>query len=200
MITTQKFDLVLLDIMMPRISGLEVLRILRARYPAADLPVIMATAKDQSSDVVEALQLGANDYVTKPFDFPVVLARIQTQLSLRRAMDEIQRLAKQLELRNKFIRATFGRYLTDEVVAGLLDSPEGLKLGGEQRQVTILMSDLRGFTSLSGQLAPQQVVAILNRYLGTMAEVIMQYQGTIDEFVGDAIFVIFGAPVWRGTT
>jgi class 3 adenylate cyclase len=198
MITTQKFDLVLLDIMMPRISGLEVLRILRARYPAADLPVIMATAKDQSSDVVEALQLGANDYVTKPFDFPVVLARIQTQLSLRRAMEEIQRLAKQLELRNKFIRATFGRYLTDEVVASLLDSPEGLKLGGEQRQVTILMSDLRGFTSLSGQLAPQQVVAILNRYLGTMAEVIMQYQGTIDEFVGDAIFVIFGAPIWRG--
>jgi adenylate cyclase len=198
MITTQKFDLVLLDIMMPKISGLEVLRILRARYPAADLPVIMATAKDQSRDVVEALQLGANDYVTKPFDFPVVLARIQTQLSLRRAMDEIQRLAKQLELRNTFIRATFGRYLTDEVVASLLDSPEGLKLGGEQRQVTILMSDLRGFTSLSGQLAPQQVVAILNRYLGTMAEVIMQYQGTIDEFVGDAIFVIFGAPVWRG--
>ncbi len=200
MIKTQKFDLVLLDIMMPRISGLEVLRILRARYPAADLPVIMATAKDQSSDVVEALQLGANDYVTKPFDFPVVLARIQTQLSLRRAMDEIQRLAKQLELRNTFIRATFGRYLTDEVVASLLDSPEGLKLGGEQRQVTILMSDLRGFTSLSGELAPQQVVAILNRYLGTMAEVTMQYQGTIDEFVGDAIFVIFGAPVWRGTT
>jgi DNA-binding response OmpR family regulator len=74
---------VLLDILMPRISGLDVLRLLRARYPAADLPVIMATAKDQSSDVVEALQLGANDYVTKPFDFPVVLARIQTQLSLR---------------------------------------------------------------------------------------------------------------------
>jgi adenylate cyclase len=197
MITTQTFDLVLLDIMMPGINGLDVLRSLRARYTAADLPVIMATAKDQSSDVVEALHLGANDYVTKPFDFPVVLARLQTQLSLKRAMDEIQRLAKQLELRNQFIRATFCRYLTDEVVASLLDSPEGLQLGGEQRQVTILMADLRGFTSLSGRLAPEQVVAILNRYLGTMAEVIMQYQGTIDEFMGDTIFVIFGAPIWR---
>jgi adenylate cyclase len=196
MIETQTFDLVLLDIMMPGISGLEVLRILRERHPMADLPVIMATAKDQSGDIVEALKLGANDYVTKPLDFPVVLARIQTQLSLKRAMEEIQRLAEQLELRNKFIRATFGRYLTDEVVAGLLDSPEGLRLGGEQRKVTILMSDLRGFTSLSGRLAPKQVVAILNRYLGTMAEVIIQYQGTIDEFMGDAIFVIFGAPVW----
>jgi adenylate cyclase len=196
MITTQKFDVVLLDIMMPGISGLEVLRILRERRSAADLPVIMATAKDQSSDVVEALQLGANDYVTKPLDFPVVLARIQTQLSLKRAMDEIQRLAKQLELRNQFIRATFGRYLTDEVVASLLDSPEGLRLGGERRKVTILMSDLRGFTSLAGRLAPEQVVTILNRYLGTMVDVIMQYQGTIDEFIGDAIFVIFGAPLW----
>jgi adenylate cyclase len=198
MIETQTFDLILLDIMMPGISGLEVLRVLRESHPMADLPVIMATAKDQSGDIVEALKLGANDYVTKPLDFSVVLARIQTQLSLKRAMDEIQRLAKQLELRNQFIRATFGRYLTDEVVASLLDSPEGLTLGGEKRQVTILMSDLRGFTSLSGRLAPEQVVAILNRYLGTMVEVIMQYQGTIDEFMGDAIFVIFGAPICRG--
>jgi adenylate cyclase len=163
----------------------------------AALPVIMATAKDQSEDIVAALQLGANDYITKPLDFPVVLARTQTQLSLKRAMEEIERLAAQLELRNRFIRDTFGRYLTDEVVASLLDSPEGSQLGGEKRRVTMLLSDLRGFTSLSGRLAPEQVVAILNRYLGTMVEVIMQYQGTIDEFIGDAIFVIFGAPVWR---
>jgi adenylate cyclase len=197
-LASQTFDLVLLDIMMPGISGLEVLSILRETYPMANLPVIMATAKDQSGDIVEALKLGANDYVTKPLDFPIALARIQTQLTLKRAMDDIQRLAQQLELRNQFIRATFGRYLTDEVVASLLDSPEGLKLGGERRQVTILMSDLRGFTSLSGRLAPEQVMAVLNRYLGTMAELIMQYQGTIEEFVGDAIFVIFGAPIWRG--
>src|SRR5207249_4548585 len=81
--------------------------------------------------------------------------------------------------------------------ASLLDSPEGLQLGGEKRRVTMLMSDLRGFTSLAGRLAPEQVVAMLNRYLGTMVEIIMQYQGTIDEFIGGAIFVIFGAPVWR---
>src|SRR5712691_13561804 len=125
MIEAQQFDLVLLDIMMPGISGLDVLKSLRQRYSVTDLPVIMATAKDQSEDIVAALQLGANDYVTKPLDFPVVLARIQTQLSLKRTMQEIQRLAAQLELRNRFIREAFGRYVTNEVVASLLDSPEG---------------------------------------------------------------------------
>lgn len=197
MIEARPFDTVLLVIMMPGISGLEVLKILRERYSVADLPVIMATAKDEGRDIVAALNLGANDYVTKPLDFPVVLARVQTQLSLKRAREEIQRLAEQLELRNRFIRDTFGRYVTNEVVASLLDSPEGLQLGGEKRQVTIVMSDLRGFTSLSERLPPEQVVAMVNRYLGTMVEVIMQYQGTINEFIGDAIFVIFGAPIWR---
>ena len=197
MIEAQQFDLVLLDVMMPGISGLDVLKTLRQRYAMADLPVIMATAKDQSADIVAALQLGANDYVTKPLDFPVLMARTQTQLALKRAMQEIQRLAAQLELRNRFIRETFGRYLTDEVVTSLLDSPAGLRLGGEKRRVTILISDLRGFTSLSGRLAPEQLMAMLNRYLDTMIEVIMQYQGTIDEIIGDAMLVIFGAPIGR---
>lgn len=96
MIGASKFDLVLLDIMMPGISGLEVLKTVRTKYSVADLPIIMATAKDHSEDIVGALKLGANDYVTKPIDFPVVLARIQTQLSLRRLSelkDEFLRMA-----------------------------------------------------------------------------------------------------------
>lgn len=197
MVETQTFDLVLLDITMPGISGLEVLKILRQRYTVADLPVIMATAIGHSEDIVQALNLGASDYVTKPLAFSVILARIQTQITLKRAVEEIRRLVQQLELRNRFIQETFGRYLTDEVVANLLETPERLQLGGEKRKVTMLMSDLRGFTPLSERLAPEQVVALLNRYLGTMIEVIVRYQGTINDFLGDAILVIFGAPFWR---
>ncbi len=95
------------------------------------------------------------------------------------------------------IRKTFGRYLSQEIVATLLEHPEGLKLGGERRKITILTSDLRGFTALSERLSPEEVIKILNFYLGYMADVITDYQGTIDEFMGDGILVLFGAPVPR---
>ena len=111
--------------------------------------------------------------------------------------DELKRMAEQVDVRNRFIRQTFGRYLTDEIVTTLLESPAGLKMGGEKRKVTMLMSDLRGFMSLSERLAPHWVVGILNRYFAAMVTVIKQYEGTIDEFIGDAIFVLFGAPTWR---
>ena len=85
----ESFDLILLDIMMPGIDGIEVLKRIRQRYSASDLPVIMATAKDESTEVVQALEMGANDYVTKPLDFPVVLARVRTQLSLKHAQEAL---------------------------------------------------------------------------------------------------------------
>ncbi|MEA5466901.1 CHASE2 domain-containing protein [Leptothoe sp. PORK10 BA2] len=91
------------------------------------------------------------------------------------------------------IRRTFNRYLSDQIVANLLDNPENLKLGGETREITILTSDLRGFTALSEQLSPEKVVEILNLYLGYMSDIIDAYDGIIDEFMGDGILVIFGA-------
>ena len=95
------------------------------------------------------------------------------------------------------IRACFSRYLTDAVVQSLLETPEGLKLGGDRRKVTILMCDLRGFSTISEKMPPEKVVEILNVFLGTMTEAIAPYQGTIDEFIGDAILVLFGAPIYR---
>lgn len=95
------------------------------------------------------------------------------------------------------IRKTFGRYLTDEIVANLLESPKGLSLGGERREITILTSDLRGFTATAERLPPEEVIKVINFYLGHMADIITQYQGTIDEFMGDGILVLFGAPTKR---
>ncbi|QIR38882.1 HAMP domain-containing protein [Tolypothrix sp. PCC 7910] len=114
--------------------------------------------------------------------------------------DRTQALAKingELKNKNALIRKIFGRYLSDEIVSNLLESPQGLELGGKRQKITILVSDLRGFTATSERISPEQVIAILNFYLQYMAEVITRYEGTIDEFMGDGILTFFGAPTVR---
>lgn len=112
-----------------------------------------------------------------------------------KAMEKISQLNEQLELRNKFLNETFGRFLSDEIVRKLLDTPDGLLMGGKKQELTILMSDLRGFTAMSEKMSPQNLVSLLNHYLGEMTEIIQKNSGTIIEFMGDGILAIFGAPV-----
>jgi class 3 adenylate cyclase len=92
------------------------------------------------------------------------------------------------------LKKMFGRYLSTEVMTSILDDPSAMELGGERRSVTIMMTDLRGFTALSERLAPEKVVQMLNTYFEVMVEVVLQYNGTINEIIGDALLVIFGAP------
>ena len=127
-----------------------------------------------------------------------VLSDISELTELRdavKAMQQIQYLNNQLQLRNKLLNETFGRFLSDEIVRQLLDTPDGLMLGGKKRMLTIMMSDLRGFTAMSEQMDPQALIAMLNHYLGAMTDVIQRYNGTIIEFIGDGILAVFGAPL-----
>jgi adenylate cyclase len=190
--------LILQDLVMPQISGLTLVRYFRAHPTTREVPLVVLSTKEEPATKAEAFALGANDYLVKLPDRLELLARIryhaQGYLNLL-ARNEAQR---QLELRNRFIRETFGRYLSDEIVETILETPEGARLGGEKRKVTIMMTDLRGFTRIAEELAPEKVVALINNYLEAMTEVIVRYNGTIDEFIGDAILVIFGAPVTRG--
>lgn len=193
----QRPDLILLDIMMPDMDGYEVCRRLKKDENTKKIPVIFITAKDEESDETKGLELGAVDYITKPFSISIVQARIKTHLDLKKAQEEAEQKNKELEVRNQFIRNTFGRYMSDELVDTILDTPEGLRLGGESKEVTILMTDLRGFTALSERLSPEEVVSILNNYLHVMTEIILKHHGTIIEFLGDGILTVFGAPLSR---
>jgi adenylate cyclase len=195
---------ILQDLVMPDIDGLMLVRFFRANAATRHIPLIVLSTKEEPKIKAEAFALGANDYLVKLPDKLELIARIRyhskgyiSLLERNDAYKALEQMAKELQLHNRFIRKTFGRYLTDDVVKSLLESPEGLKLGGERRKITLVMTDLRGFTSMAGRLAPEKVVSMLNRYLGTMVEVIQQYQGTIDEFIGDAIFILFGAPIQR---
>ncbi|WP_437948409.1 adenylate/guanylate cyclase domain-containing protein [Sorangium sp. So ce296] len=194
----ERFDAVLLDVNMPGISGLGVLSALRQSRSAAELPVIMVTTRGASEDVVESLKLGANDHVTKPIDFDILLGRLDTQLTLKRSREQLSQLAAELSVKSEFIRKTFGRYLSDDVVNRLLSSPEAQLLGGEEREVTIMMTDLRSFTTMTESMPPEVVMRLLNGYLGEMARIIIARGGTIIEFIGDAILALFGAPFATG--
>ena len=119
------------------------------------------------------------------------------QLKINESNKALAASQKWLELHNRFIRNTFGRYLSDEIVDSILDTSEGLELGGEDRVVTILMTDLRGFTAMSERLSAKGVVGVINTYLGVMTEIIQKHFGIIDEILGDAILIIFGAPIAR---
>ncbi len=111
------------------------------------------------------------------------------------AIEYIHGLNKKLEMRNNLLSDTFGRFLSDEIVRQLLETPNGLEMGGKKRFITILMSDLRGFTALSERMEPHDLLAMLNHYFGDMTGIIQQRNGTIIEFMGDSIVAIFGAPL-----
>lgn len=202
-------DLFLLDIDMPEINGFELCEKLKSNPVLDAIPVLFISALDAVEDKVTAFQVGAVDYVTKPVRFEELEARVRTHIELRRQAKELRenydqlleakrhvdRLNRKLEQRTQFIRQTFGRYLSDDIVNELLENGDGLNFKGETREVTILIADLRGFTRLTEHLSPAQVVKILNVFMGTMAEVVAIHGGTIGDFIGDALMVIFGAPL-----
>lgn len=119
----------------------------------------------------------------------------QKQVSELAAAKEIQRLNVQLESRNKFLRRVFGKYFSDELLEVILESPDGEFVGGNRKNIAVLFSDLRGFSSKSEELMPDELMTLLNYFFGEMIEVIAKYGGTVIEFMGDGILAVFGAPM-----
>ncbi len=153
------------------------------------------TGKDYKQFNITTFFLHEND---EKIGIVIVLNDISELTELRdaiKAMERIKKLNTQLEMRNSLLNATFGRYLSDEIVRELLETPGGLQLGGKKRNVTVMMSDLRGFTQISEIMKPNELIDMLNNYLTVMSDIITAHKGTIIEFLGDGILIVFGAPI-----
>jgi adenylate cyclase len=188
---------ILQDLVMPEIDGLLLVRYFRANRATRDVPLIVLSSKEEPIIKAEAFALGANDYMVKLPDRLEVIARIRYHSRGYINLLERNEAFEQLERANRFIRKTFGRYLSDTIVDTILETPDGTSLGGEKRKLTIMMTDLRGFTAIGERLTAETVVSMINIFLEIMTEIVLEYHGTIDEFIGDAILAIFGAPILR---
>ncbi len=168
-------DLIVLDIMMPKMSGYEVCRKIRQQFPASEIPVVMLTAKNQVSDLVAGLEAGANDYVTKPILKNELLARIKTHINLSK------------------ISSAYGRFVPYEFLRFLgRESIVDVRLGDQvQQEMSILFADIRNFTTLSEGMSPKANFDFINSYLSRVGPIVRKHNGFIDKYIGDAIMALF---------
>ncbi|MEB3280583.1 MAG: ATP-binding protein [Lyngbya sp.] len=170
-----KPDLILLDVMMPRMTGYEVCQKLREKYLHSELPILMLTAKNQVADLVDGLTSGANDYLSKPFSKQELLARIKTHLHLLKINNAYGR----------FVPHDFLRFLGHESIIDV-------KLGDHvQKEMTVMFSDIRSFTTLSEEMSPRETFDFINRYLSQVSPIIRKHNGFIDKYIGDGIMALF---------
>jgi class 3 adenylate cyclase len=173
-----RFDLVLLDVEMPEVDGYQVLAELKDDPRLRDLPVIMTTALDELDSVVRCVEMGAEDYLTKPVNPVLLRARVQSSLEKKRLRDE------QRELISKFA--------TREVAEDLLTS--GFSLGGKFVEAAALFCDIRSFTAIAESQGPAETIELLNDYYTLMMDAIGAEGGVVNQMVGDGLMAIFGAP------
>ena len=201
-------DLILLDVMMPKVDGVTVCRELKADTNLPFVPIIMVTAKSDSQDIVAGLEAGAEEYLTKPLDHAALMARVKSMLRIKELHDEVQAQSAQLAEWNQTLEQRVRDQLEDLERIGRLKrffSPQLCDLivskGGEQllqshrSEISVVFCDLRGFTAFSETAEPEEVNRVLQEYFAGMGELIFEYEGTIERFVGDSIMVLFNDPL-----
>jgi adenylate cyclase len=186
---SQPIDMALVDIQMPRMDGLTLTRIIKSEPKTRFVPVVIVTALDSEDEKIKAIDAGADDFVTKPYNSLILLTRVRSLLRLKRLNDEI-------EARNRLLRQVLDRYVAEDVADIILTDPERyLQLGGEARFVTVIFADIRGFTQYTEDNSAPAVVETLNRFFRALSQVVFTYRGTFDKYLGDGLMAFFGAPL-----
>src|SRR5205807_842964 len=201
-------DLVLLDIQMPKLDGIETVKRLKADTALPFTPVIMVTAMADSKDVVAGLEAGGDDYLTKPVDQQALVARVRSMLRIKALHDTVQaqtaelarwnatleeRVARQLAELERVgrLKRFFSPQLAELIVRGGADDP----LVSHRREVTVVFIDLRGFTSFAERAEPEEVMGVLREYHAEMGRLILDNEGTLERFTGDGMMIFFNDPV-----
>jgi class 3 adenylate cyclase/CheY-like chemotaxis protein len=207
-IKEEPFDLVLLDIMMPEMDGYQVLEHLKSNNTLRDIPVIVLSALDEIESVVKCIEMGAEDYLPKPFNPVLLRARVSACLEKKRLRDQevryLRELAewnKNLELRVREqvtqlerlgrLKRFFSPQLAELIVAGGAEDP----LKTHRREIAVVFLDLRGFTAFAESSEPEEVMGVLHEYHAQMGKLILGHEGTLEHFAGDGIMVFFNDPV-----
>src|SRR3989475_6372081 len=211
----QQPDLILLDIMMPKIDGIDVFRHLKADPSLPFMPIILVTAKADSKDVVAGLEAGADEYLTKPLDQAALVARVKSMLRIKALHDAVQEQTARLEAQSEQL-TEWNRTLEQRVAEQLAElervgrlkrffSPQLAELvvssGGERlleshrREITVVFCDLRGFTAFSETAEPEEVMGVLREYHTALGTLIFRFEGTLEHFAGDGMMVFFNDPL-----
>ena len=208
-------DLILLDIMMPKIDGLEVCRRLKGDPSLPFMPIIMVTAKTDSKDVVAGLEAGGDEYLSKPVDHAALVARVKSMLRIKELHDTVceqsarledqsaqlaewnqtleQRVEKQLIELERVGRLK--RFLSPQLAELIVSSEDERLLESHRSEIAVVFCDLRGFTAFSETGEPEEVMGVLREYHSAMGTLIFRFEGTLERFTGDGLMVFFNDPM-----
>jgi len=194
-------DLVLLDVVMPGMTGYEVCRKLREDRATATLPIVMVTALDPGTERIKGIEAGADDFVTKPLNQPELLARVKSLLRIKSLYDRLEDMNQHLEARVQAqvdqlerlgrLKRFFSPQLAELIVNGGTEDP----LKSHRRELTVVFFDLRGFTAFAETAEPEEVMSVLREYHAALGKLIVEHEGTLERFAGDGLMVFFNDPV-----
>jgi adenylate cyclase len=201
-------DIVLLDVMMPGLSGYDVCRRIRANADTALLPVVMVTSLDPQQERVRGIEAGADDFLSKPINQPELFARVRSLLRVKALQDEVRRQAEALKRWNDELEdrvsqqveqlqrlSQLKRFFAPAVAEAIVSAGEQSILSLHRREICYVFVDLRGFTAFTDTTEPEEVQAVLHDYHAAMGPLITEHEGTLDRFAGDGILVFFNDPL-----
>jgi adenylate cyclase len=201
-------DLILLDVMMPKLDGIEVTRRLKGDASLPFTPIVLVTAKGDPKDVVAGLEAGADEYLTKPIDQAALVARVKSMLRIKALHDQVQMQANELTAWNRTLEqrvaeqlgeiervSRLKRFLSPQVAELILSAGDERVLDSHRSAITVLFCDLRGFTGFAETAEPEEVMGALKEYHACLGALIHKFEGTLDRFAGDGVMVLFNDPL-----